>query len=523
MPSLLVVDDDRSISRIVKRCFEDSDVTVHSAASGAEALRVTATLRPDVVVLDTLPDGSGLSAFEEIRQLNPTVPIIFITTSGTSDVAIETMRLGAMDYLGTPLDTAKVREVICQAIEVSRSMRETGAGHGAVIADGAISDSTSADALVGQSLAMQEVYKAIGRVADQNINVLIRGESGTGKELIARAIHQHSTRADKKFMAVNCAAIPEALLESELFGHEKGAFTGAVSQRVGKFEECEDGTLFLDEVGDMPLLMQSKVLRAIQEKEFQRVGGNQTLKSDVWIVAATNRDLEAMVAAGTFRADLCFRLNGYSILLPPLRDRRDDIPLLADYFVRIFNGEIGKAISGIAPETMERLTQHAWPGNIRELQTVLKHAMLHAVGPILVPEFLPPELRGMTPAAALPPQPTLEAEAISEVSQTAADIPPAHGDAAFHDFIQDQLLAGTHSLYADSVKNMESILLTHVLRHTNGNQSQAALLLGITRGCLRNKLRQHGIMISSSIAIHDSACESDGEVAATATTSALTG
>src|SRR5208283_1194977 len=219
---------------------------------------------------------------------------------------------------------------------------------------------TSSDALIGHCAAMQEVYKAIGRVAGQNINVLIRGESGTGKELVARSIHQHSHRAGKKFLAVNCAAIPESLLESELFGHEKGSFTGAVSQRIGKFEECDGGTLFLDEVGDMPLLMQSKVLRAIQEKEFQRVGGNHTIKSDTRIVAATNRDLDVMVASGEFRADLCYRLNGYTILLPLLRERRDDIPLLVDYYLRRFNSEIGKSITGVAPETMDRLRQYSW-------------------------------------------------------------------------------------------------------------------------------------------------------------------
>ena len=295
-------------------------------------------------------------------------------------------------------------------------------------------------------------------------------------------------------------------MESELFGHEKGSFTGAVSQRIGKFEECDGGTLFLDEVGDMPLLMQSKVLRAIQEKEFQRVGGNQTIKSDVCIVAATNRDLEAMVAGGQFRADLCYRLNGYTILLPPLRDRRDDIPLLVDYYLRRFNAEIGKAISGVAPEAMERLKQYSWPGNIRELQTVLKHAMLHAIGPILVPEFLPPELRedssASAPAAAgrdsrqtpiRPPTGPLRillpktATSLSMISVNSLRIIFAKG---------------RDSLYADSVKYMESILLTEVLSYTDGNQSQAALLLGITRGCLRSKLRTHGIMIHSSVAIH---------------------
>ena len=261
MPSLLVVDDDRSIRRIVQRCFQDSDVKIHSAASREEAAKATAALQPDVVVLDTLPDGSGLSALEEIRRLNPTVPVIFITTSGTSDMAIESMRLGAMDYLGKPLDMEKIREVIGQAIGISRSIRETGGSDESALAEAALAEATSADALIGHSPAMQEVYKAIGRVADQHVNVLIRGESGTGKERIARAIHRHSNRAAEKYLAVNCAAIPEALLESELFGHEKGAFTGAVGQRIGKFEECNGGTLFLDEVGDMPLAMQSKVLR----------------------------------------------------------------------------------------------------------------------------------------------------------------------------------------------------------------------------------------------------------------------
>jgi two-component system nitrogen regulation response regulator GlnG len=353
---------------------------------------------------------------------------------------------------------------------------------------------------------MQEVYKAIGRVAGQNINVLISGESGTGKELVARAIHQHSNRAGGKFMAVNCAAIPEAILESELFGHEKGAFTGAVSRRIGKFEECDGGTLFLDEVGDMPLLMQSKVLRAIEEKEFQRVGGNETITSDVRIVAATNRDLDAMVLSEGFRADLSFRLNGYHIVLPSLRERREDIPLLVEHYLRLFNAEIGKSITAVTPETMEQLQRYSWPGNVRELQTVLKHAMLHAIGPTLLPEFLPPELptapssgdcrdlcvgkNGTVPFAAS------GKPAVGEM--------PAEDDlAAFRRFVESRLREGTRTLYADSVRYMETTLLTHVLQHAKGNQSRAAALLGITRGCLRSKLRLHGIMISSSVAVHE--------------------
>ncbi|MGA2256133.1 MAG: sigma-54 dependent transcriptional regulator [Thermoguttaceae bacterium] len=505
MPSLLIVDDDRSITRIFQRCFEHTDITVVSAASGAEAVKATAELKPDVVVLDIfLPDQSGLSAYEEIRRLNPMIPIVFITASGTSDTAIESMRLGAMDYLSKPLDMAKIRDVVSQALAISKLMRVTVAKDELADSDATSpAGTTSSDALIGHCPAMQEVYKAIGRVSGQNINVLIRGESGTGKELVARAIHQHSTRVGKKFLAVNCAAIPESLLESELFGHEKGSFTGAVSQRIGKFEECDGGTLFLDEVGDMPILMQSKVLRAIQEKEFQRVGGNYTIKSDTRIIAATNRDLDAMVSSGEFRADLCYRLNGYTILLPLLRDRCDDIPLLVEYYLHRFNYEIGKAIAGVAPETMERLKRYSWPGNIRELQTVLRHAMLHAIGPILLPEFLPAEMRdevGPSP----PPRPlALQANAIPAAGETFSDPLRERGEVAFHEFIENQLREGTDSLYADSVKYMECILLTDVLSHTNGNQSQAALLLGITRGCLRSKLRMHGIMISSSVAVQE--------------------
>jgi two-component system nitrogen regulation response regulator GlnG len=303
-------------------------------------------------------------------------------------------------------------------------------------------------------------------------------------------------------------------LESELFGHEKGSFTGAVSQRIGKFEECDGGTLFLDEVGDMRLLMQSKVLRAIQEKEFQRVGGNQTIKADVWIVAATNRDLNAMAAAGEFRADLGYRLNGYSIVLPPLRDRRDDIPLLVDHYLGVFNAELGKAISGASAETMELLKQYSWPGNIRELQTVLKHAMLHAIGPILVPEFLPAEVRGATQTMPLPAQPLVSILDSFCPEAVPTDCRPEHKETAFDEFIAEQLRNGSNSLHVDSVKYMESILLTQVLRYTDGNQSQAAAILGITRGCLRSKLRLYGISINSAIAIRGASNKAAGELVA---------
>ena len=259
---------------------------------------------------------------------------------------------------------------------------------------------------------MQEVYKAIGRVAPQDVTVLILGESGTGKELVARAIYQHSRRAAGPFLAINCAAIPETLLESELFGHEKGAFTGADRRRIGKFEQCHGGTLFLDEIGDMTPLTQTKVLRVLQEQQFERVGGNETIQTDVRVIAATNRDLEQLIAAGQFRSDLYYRLNVFTIRLPPLRERDDDLPLLVMHFLRRFSRELGKDTYGIAPEALDVLRRHPWPGNVRELQSVLKQALLQATGPILAPESLAPDrhLRGEAalhwhPARTLPTWP----------------------------------------------------------------------------------------------------------------------
>jgi DNA-binding NtrC family response regulator len=505
MSSLLLIDDDRSTIRIIQRCFEQTNIKVFSSTSGAEAAKATARLQPDVVILDILlPDQSGLCVCEEIRRQDPNVPIILVTASGTSDTAIESMRLGAMDYLSKPLDVAQIREVVARAIAIGNLTRATLARDEPGDFDTENpAGATSSDALIGHCPAMQEVYKAIGRVTGQNINVVIRGESGTGKELVARAIHRHSPRVGKKFLTVNCAAIPEDLLESELFGHEKGAFTGAASQRIGKLEECDGGTLFLDEVGDMPVFMQSKILRATQEKEFQRVGGNQTIRSDTRIVAASNRDLDAMAASGEFRSDLYYRLNGYTLVLPPLRARRDDIPILVEYYLRRFNSEMGKTISSVARETMELLTRHAWPGNIRELQTVIKRAILHAVGPVLVPEFLPAELRESIAEFPAPAPADLTNRRRATLGD-ASDVLPVSRDTAFREFVENRLRRGTGSLYADSVKYMECSLLTNVLRFANGIQSRAALLLGITRGCLRNKLREHQITIGSSIGIQDS-------------------
>ena len=485
MPSLLVIDDDRSVAQVFRRGFQNTDVQVRWASSAAEGTELAARCAPDVVVLDILlPDQSGLETFQQIHKQDPSVPVIFITASGTSSTTIEAIKLGAFDYLVKPLDFARIRDLTAQAFKIRRFMhvpvRVNGAGDG---------PTAGADALVGRSPAMQDVYKAIGRVARQNVTVLIRGESGTGKELVARAIYQHSPRASGRFLAVNCAAIPETLLESELFGHEKGAFTGADSKRVGKFEQCSGGTLFLDEVGDMTPLMQSKVLRVLQEQKFERVGGNQTIETDVWIIAATNRHLEQMLNDGAFRSDLYYRLNGYTIKLPPLRERKEDIPVLVEHLLALFNRELGKAVHTVPQETMDLLVQYPWPGNVRELQSVLRQSLLQATGPILLPEFLP------LPVSSAGQGPAFELTL------------PEGGAPSLDGFIEERLRARSVGLYAESLAFMERHLLTRVLRHTQGNQSRAAKVLGITRGSLRSKIRMLGITINQAVNVEDEAAD----------------
>jgi two-component system nitrogen regulation response regulator GlnG len=327
---------------------------------------------------------------------------------------------------------------------------------------------------------MQEVYKAVGRVAGQEVTVLIEGESGTGKELVARALYQHSRRSAGPFLAVNCAAIPDTLLESELFGHEKGAFTGADRQRIGKFEQCTGGTLFLDEVADLSPLAQSKMLRILQEQKFERLGSNETIQTDVRVLAATNQDLETLVARGRFRQDLFYRLSVFTIRLPPFRERGEDLPLLVQHFLRRFSRELGKEVQTVSPEALALLRRYPWPGNVRELQSVLKQALLQASGPVLLPEFLPASVTRKDPAA----------------DARTAD---ATTDPVLRQFIEDQLTAGTETLYGNTLRRVERQMLLQVLQHTAGNQVQAARILGITRGCLRNRIRELGITIARTV------------------------
>src|SRR5262245_7741051 len=477
MPGVLVLDDDRTVVHLIRAACKQIDIEVNAAESAEEGLALLKKTKPDVLLLDVvLPGTTGIDLFQQIRDLDERVPVIFITALGESDTAIEAMKLGALDFLLKPLDVNRVKELVNQALRIRRLMETPvelpkPAGGG---------DSQ----LVGRSPQMLEVYKAIGRVAPQTVTVLITGESGTGKELIARAIYQHSDRKNKPFLAVNCAALSETLLESELFGHEKGSFTGADHRRIGKFEQCNGGTIFLDEVGDMPPLMQAKLLRLLQEQRFERVGGNETIQTDVRIITATNRDLEAMSAAGTFRADLFYRLNGFTIRLPPLRERGDDLLLLIEAFLSRYSQELDKPLTRVSPDAMKILLEYSWPGNIRELQNILRKSLLNLSGPILLPEFLPEEVRHPTQAAGS------ESSAASGNGGLPHDLAP---------FLSERLAAGSENIYAEAINYLDRFLVTRILQSTAGNQSKAAKLLGITRGSLRNKVQALDIKIGQVV------------------------
>ncbi|NUQ64044.1 MAG: sigma-54-dependent Fis family transcriptional regulator [Pirellulales bacterium] len=473
MPVLLVVDDEPSILHAFRKIFRGPDVTLLTAESAMEGIALATSHRPDAIILDVdLPDLSGLEAFQRIHAFDPRIPVIFITGHGTTETAIEATKLGAFDYLFKPLELDDLAELVSRALQVSRLMRVP-----PVLSPESPPD-PGTDALIGRCPAMKEVYVAIGRVAPQDVTVLVLGESGTGKELVARAIYHHSRRSRGSFRAINCAAIPETLLESELFGHEKGAFTGADRLRIGKFEQSDAGTCFLDEIGDMTPLTQAKILRVLQEGQFERVGGDETLRADVRIVAATNRNLSQLVEQGHFRSDLYYRLNVFTIRLPPLRDRGDDLRLLTDHFVRRFSKELDKEVYEVAPEVHELFREYPWPGNIRELQSVVKQALLYATGPVLAAEFLPPFVRGEPPAAAAAP---------AEKSCLAP----------WDRFLEDRLNSGGENLYAEWQALTEQHLLSRVVQHTRGNLSQAARILGINRRTLRLKLHALGIEISS--------------------------
>ncbi len=383
---ILVVDDESSVREALIDILTDNGYRVESAGSGSEGLEKIEVLNPDAVLLDIrMPDIDGIKVLELVRRSGEGVPIILITAYGSTQTTIEAMKLGAFDYLMKPLKISDMLEVVKKAVEVKGLIDRAKAGENLPLAE--------ADAMIGLSPVMQNVYKTIGRVANTNATVMIRGESGTGKELVARAIHFNSVRKDRSFIKINCASIPENLLESELFGHEKGAFTGAATAKPGKFELAHRGTIFLDEIGEMSMSTQTKLLRVLQEREFERVGGTETIKVDVRIVAATNKDLEESIESGGFREDLYYRLNVVEVMLPPLRDRKTDIAALVSHIIKGCSAEHNKGIKGFSETAMEILMNYDWPGNIRELKNVCERAVLMSTGPVLGVEDLPLSLK----------------------------------------------------------------------------------------------------------------------------------
>jgi two-component system nitrogen regulation response regulator GlnG len=489
MSRILVIDDDRSVRHLIAKAFESSDIEVATAATAEEGMQQLVDSQPEVVLLDILlPESSGLDLFERIRKVDNKLPVIFITSLSSSETAIKAMTLGAFDYLVKPLDVARIRDLVRQGLQIRRLMSIPVELPGARKEQNGHAAPSRCDTLVGNSTQMQDVYKAIGRVAPQDVTVLIRGESGTGKELVARALYQHSPRVKGQFLAVNCAAIPDALLESELFGHEKGSFTGADQRRIGKFEQCSGGTLFLDEIGDMSPLVQSKVLRVLQSQQFERVGGNQTITTDVRVIAATNRDLEKMVEEGTFRSDLYYRLSGFTIQLSPLRARREDLVPLLENYLAAYSHELNKDVHGISPEAMDIFMNYSWPGNVRELQNVLKQTLLRSAGHVIIPDFIP--------------------ERVQVPDEEAADVPMGESSGTdLRRFVEARLDAGSTDLYAEALEFMERYVVTRALRVCEGNQSKAARMLGITRGCLRSKVRALKVSIDTLVQVEGEPCE----------------
>ncbi len=473
MPRLLIVDDEPNLLYSLTKVLRSDSLDIATAETARDGIDKTRDWKPDVVILDVrLPDMSGLDAFTEIAQLDSRLPVIMITAYSTMETAIEATKRGAYEYLLKPVPYQQLRAAVQRALELRLGAAVPSA---AEAADG----QPAAGLLIGQSSAMQEVYKGIGRIAPQDVTVLLEGESGVGKELVAQVIYHYSRRSHGPFLAINCAAIPEPLLESELFGHERGAFTGAADLRIGKFQQVDGGTLFLDEIGDMPLSAQAKMLRVLQDGSFERVGSNKTLRANVRVIAATNQNLDELVEEGLFRRDLFYRLKVFSIRIPPLRERLDDLGPLVEYFIRLFNQELRKNVRAVSPEAMQLLKRHPWPGNIRELQSAVKYALVHAVGDTIAPDVLPPGCGEIAPAGAPP-------AAIS-------------GTLNVSQYARQLLDAGEEEVYRRVHGEVDRILLPEVLERVGGNQVLASQLLGIARSTLRTRISDLGMIIAKRV------------------------
>lgn len=449
---MLVVDDEKNYQVVLAALLEDEGHEVLTASSGQEALDIIKDSPVDTVLSDIkMPGMSGIELLERIKAFDPDLPVILMTAFAEVDQAVMAMKMGALDHIQKPFDNRELSRAIARAVEkrtLIKNIRhlETELG-------------STWENIIGKSKAMETVFEVMKRVADTPTTVLICGESGTGKELIARGLHRASSRSTAPFVSINCGALPETLLEAELFGYEKGAFTGATTLKQGKFEFAHGGSLFLDEVGEMPQSLQVKFLRVLQEQEFQRVGGNKDIKVDVRVIAATNKDLKAEVDAGRFRPDLFFRLNVVRINVPPLRERLSDIPLLVDHFIRKFSARLGRTIPLISPEAMRTLLSYSWPGNVRELENVIERAVVLSPGGAITPSDLPPE--------------------IQEPVKSKDDF--------------DQLILGEKGL-VETLDAIEERMIREALKKVGNVQAQAAKTLGISRSNLQYKMKKYGIV-----------------------------
>lgn len=473
MDEILIVDDDRQLARSFEKILVHEGYMVNLASSGEEALQIIRHHLPGLVITDIrLPGMTGLETFKALREIDPKLPVIIMTAFGTTDTAIEATKLGAFDYVLKPFEIPDMLLMVTQALETGRLMRSR------VLMDQ--TEIMSKDAIIGRSKAMNEIYKAIGRVAPTDATVLIRGESGTGKELVARAVYQHSLRANNPFLVINCVAIPETLLESELFGYEKGAFTGAANRRIGKIEQAHGGTIFLDEIGDMPMSIQAKILRLLQGKSIERLGGREPIGVDVRIIAATNRNLEAAMEESRFREDLYYRLNVVTLTLPPLRERREDIPLLTEYLLWVFSKKMGIPNTGITKEALAILDRQAWPGNVRELANAIEKCLIFSRGRPIGPDDIITQVLGADQKAA--------------------------GD---HEVLDESIRAWSRQALAAGGKNLLSALTNHVagliiseaLIMTGGNRTRAAEFLGLSRPTLLAKIDKLNIHTETSVRI----------------------
>ncbi len=473
MSTILIIDDDEQLRKSFNKLLVEEGYTVETAFSGENGLDIVRNKALDLVILDMrLPGMSGFETFQAIQEIERKLPVIIMTAYGTTETAIEATKIGAFDYILKPFDVPDMLVVIEKALEAGRFMRTP-------VEMNTIPDKTSREAIVGRSKPMQDVYKAIGRVSPTDATVLIRGESGTGKELVARAIYQHSLRAEKPFLVINCVAIPENLLESELFGFEKGAFTGASRRRVGKIEQADGGTVLLDEIGDMPGAIQAKILRLLQGRTIERLGGRETIPVDVRIIAATNRNLEEALAQGRFREDLYYRLKVVTIWLPPLCEKPDDIPLLSEYFLSRYSSHMDINNPGLSEEAVNMLKNYPWPGNVRELENTIQKALIFNRGAPVSTEDISQAISGKVPTKG-----------------TGSEA----GDEAVRNWIR-QLLShdNTENMFDSCIDRFASMTIGEALNITGGNRSRAAKLLGLSRPTLHSKIEKYKLKLETSV------------------------